>query len=76
MAAFLASRPKVDLLVTMWQMFVGFLADELDCPLAIFSTAGPVPFLLIGTGNVPNLSLQPQLQVTQAHISLWQVCAE
>jgi len=61
-AAFLASRPKVDLLVTMWQMFVGFLADELDCPLAIFSTAGPVPFLLIGTGNVPNLSLQPQLQ--------------
>jgi len=43
-----------------------FFAEYFDCPIIQFSPAGPISFLMPGTGNVMNPSVQPFL--TAPHI--------
>jgi len=56
----LNSGKKVDAVITMFPMGAVY-ADHFDCPVILFSAAGPMSFLLSGTGNVINPSIQPLL---------------
>ena len=53
----LESHQTVDVVITF--MYSGsFFAEYFDCPIIQFSPAGPVPWLMQGTGNVFNPSTQ------------------
>jgi len=47
-----------DAVVTM-PMGNSMFAEIFDCPLIAFSPAGPIPFMLGGSGNIINLNVQP-----------------
>ena len=56
----LKSDTKFDLLIASVFYHTGaFLADKFDCPIVLFSPPGPISFVMDGTGNVINLSVQP-----------------
>ena len=54
------SKPKIDAVVAMIPNMAIF-AEIFDCPLITFMPAGPVSFMLTGTTNVINHSVQPSL---------------
>ena len=57
-AHILESPKTVDAVITFMHSGA-FFAEYFDCPLIQFSPAGPISFLLQGTGNVVNPSVQP-----------------
>ena len=57
--ALLESDTKFHVLVTMFYRTGAFLADVFDCPILLISPAGPISFVMEGTGNEINLSIQP-----------------
>eukprot|EP00092_Neocalanus_flemingeri_P003408 GFUD01003650.1.p1 GENE.GFUD01003650.1~~GFUD01003650.1.p1 ORF type:complete len:432 (-),score=95.64 GFUD01003650.1:147-1376(-) len=56
----LKSDNKVDAVITLSPSGT-FFADHFDCPVIIFSPTGPVSFLMAGTGNMINPSVQPSI---------------
>merc|ERR1712215_79502 len=54
----LDSNTKVDVVITVLHSGA-FFAEYFDCPIIQFSPAGPVPFQMVGTGNIMNPSIQP-----------------
>jgi len=56
----LNSKTTVDVVITVLHSGA-FFAEYFDCPIIQFSPAGPVPFQMLGTGNVMNPSIQPLL---------------
>eukprot|EP00092_Neocalanus_flemingeri_P008275 GFUD01008921.1.p1 GENE.GFUD01008921.1~~GFUD01008921.1.p1 ORF type:complete len:518 (+),score=101.98 GFUD01008921.1:234-1556(+) len=54
----LESQTTVDVVITFMHSGA-FFAEYFDCPIIQFSPAGPVSFLMRGTGNVMNPSVQP-----------------
>jgi len=54
----LDSKPVVDVVITVLHSGAIF-AEYFDCPIIQFSPAGPVPFQMVGTGNIMNPSIQP-----------------
>jgi len=53
-------RPKIDALVYL-APYNAFFAELFDCPMITFMPAGPISFMMGGTGNVINHSIQPSL---------------
>jgi len=53
-------KPKIDVVVSMIPNMAIF-AEIFDCPLITFMPAGPVSFMMKGTTNVINHSVQPSL---------------
>ena len=54
------NKPKIDVVVSMIPNMAIF-AEIFDCPLITFMPAGPVSFMMKGTTNVINHSVQPSL---------------
>ena len=52
------SDQKFDVLLSMFSDSY-YIADHFDCPIIVFCPNGPFPFLIHGSGNVINLSVQP-----------------
>ena len=53
-------KPKIDVVVAMIPNMAVF-AEIFDCPVISFMPAGPVGFMMTGTTNVINHSVQPSL---------------
>ena len=53
------SDHKVDLLITVFAIPGAYMADQFDCPMLIFTPVGFHTFIMEGTGNVLNWSVQP-----------------
>lgn len=56
----LKTKPNIDAVITVLHSGA-FFGEYFDCPIIQFSPAGPVPFQMLGTGNIMNPSIQPLL---------------